>query len=117
MDLTDRAARLEVPTLLLCGSRDRLTPPALSEQLSVLIPRARLRTIEGAGHMLLLEVPERVNQEILTFARSILAPIEVRSVAAVEGRRGRSLARRLLDWARGVRSRMAVRNTGSPPGG
>src|SRR5260370_42373043 len=51
MDLTDRAARLEVPTLLLCGSRDRLTPPALSEQLSVLIPRARLRTIEGAGHM------------------------------------------------------------------
>jgi len=67
--------------------------------------------------MLLLEVPERVNQEILTFARSILAPIEVPSVDAVEGRRGRSLARRLLDWARGVRSGMAVRNTGSPPGG
>src|SRR5207302_123526 len=79
MDLTDQAPRLGVPTLLLCGSRDRLTPPALSEQLSVLIPRARLRTIEGAGHMLLLEVPERVNQEILTFARSILSPIEVPS--------------------------------------
>ena len=117
MDLTDQAPRLGVPTLLLCGSRDRLTPPALSEQLSVLIPRARLRTIEGAGHMLLLEVPERVNQEILTFARSILSPIEVPSVDAVEGRRGRSLARRLLDWARGVRSGMAVRDTGSPPGG
>src|SRR5258708_34764626 len=73
MDLTDRAARLEVPTLLLCGSRDRLTPPALSEQLSGLIPRARLTTIEGAGHMLLLEVPERVNQASLPFARAILA--------------------------------------------
>jgi len=116
MDLTDQATRLEVPTLLLCGSRDRLTPPALSEQLSVLIPRARLSTIEGAGHMLLLEAPERVNQEILAFARSILAPIDAPSVAAVEGRRGRSLARRLLDWARGVRSGVAVGNAGAPPG-
>jgi pimeloyl-ACP methyl ester carboxylesterase len=117
MDLTDQATRLKVPALLLCGSRDRLTPPALSEQLGVLIPRARLRTIEGAGHMLLLEEPERVNQEILAFARSILAPIEMPSVGAEEGRRGRPLARRLLDWVRSVWSGMAVRETGSRPGG
>jgi len=57
-----------------------------------------------------------VNQEILAFARSILAPIDAPSVAAVEGRRGRSLARRLLDWARGVRSGVAVGNAGAPPG-
>ena len=102
MDLTDQAPRLGVPTLLLCGSRDRLTPPALSEQLSVLIPRARLRTIEGAGHMLLLEVPERVNQEVLNFARSLTAQAAVPPVTVVQNRRGHSLVLRFFDWVRGL---------------
>src|SRR5207245_11527592 len=70
MDLTRQATELEAPTLILCGSRDRLTPPALSEHLRKLIPRSRLSLVEGAGHMVLLEAPERVNQETLGFAAS-----------------------------------------------
>lgn len=100
MDMTEPARRLDVPTLVLCGSRDRLTPPALSAQLGELIPRSRLRTIEGAGHMLLLEVPERVNREMLSFAGSVLA---LPSLAVGEDRPRRSRARRLLDWVRGKR--------------
>lgn len=99
MDMTEPARRLDVPTLVLCGSRDRLTPPALSAQLGELIPRSRLRTIEGAGHMLLLEVPERVNREMLSFAGSVLA---LPSLAVGEDRPRRSRARRLLDWVRGL---------------
>jgi pimeloyl-ACP methyl ester carboxylesterase len=99
MDLTEQASRLDIPTLILCGSRDRLTPPALSERLGELIPRSRLRIIEGAGHMLLLEVPERVNQELLAFAGPVTAPPD--AAPAVEDRRGRSLVRRALDWVRG----------------
>jgi len=57
-----------------------------------------------------------VNQEMLASARSTRAPIDAPSVAAGEGGRGRSLARRLLDWARGVRSGVAVGNAGAPPG-
>ncbi len=75
----------------------------LAEHLRTLIPRSRLETIEGAGHMLLLEVPERVNQELLSFASSILGQGEPPSFIIREGRRGRSLVRRLLDWVRGLR--------------
>ncbi len=98
MDLTQQATALEVPTLVLTGSRDRLTPPALSEHLRALIPRARLGIIEGAGHMLLLEVPDRVNQAILDFAASLR--VEVRSAVFARELRSVSLIRRLLDWAR-----------------
>ena len=38
MDLTGPASRLEVPTLILVGSQDRLTTPALAQHLSELIP-------------------------------------------------------------------------------
>lgn len=87
MDLTQQAARLTVPTLILCGSRDTLTPPTLSEQLHRLIPKSRLSILDGAGHMLLLEAPDLVNQAMESFVRSLMA----------DGRSGRGMIRRLLD--------------------
>jgi pimeloyl-ACP methyl ester carboxylesterase len=102
MDLSAEAARLDVPTLVLGGSKDRLTPPALAERLSELIPGSRLGIIEGAGHMVLLEVPERVNHEILSFVGSVVALADVPSCPAVADRRGRSLARRLLATLKSV---------------
>src|SRR5439155_395135 len=42
MDLTEQAGGLDVPTLVLAGSRDRLTTPALAERLSALIRGARV---------------------------------------------------------------------------
>ncbi len=53
-------ARVDVPTLVMCGRGDRITPPELSEELAALIPGARLEWIENAGHMGLIEQPERV---------------------------------------------------------
>ena len=38
-----RRGDIDVPTLVLCGTEDRITPPALSEELAALIPGARLR--------------------------------------------------------------------------
>ena len=104
MDLSEQAARLDVPALILCGSRDRLTPPALSEHLGELIARSRLRIIEGAGHMLLLEAPDLVNHEILQFVGAVEAP----SVAAParEDRHGHSRTGRLVDWVSGLAGRL-----------
>ena len=96
MDLTEPAARLDVPTLILCGSRNTLTPPALSERLASLIARSRLRIIEGAGHMLLLEVSASVNQEILAFAGAVAVPAV--AVPAVGDRRAHLLAQRVFEW-------------------
>ena len=101
MDLSQAATQLDVPTLVMCGSRDKLTPPALSERLRALIPRSRLSLVEGAGHMLLLEVPTRVNQEILDFAASLGVKATTPLSEVAHGRRGGRLLRRLLDWARG----------------
>lgn len=71
MDVTDLARGVNVATLVLCGSRDALTPPALSAALCELIPNARVSLVEGAGHMLHLEAPQRVNDEIRTFIASL----------------------------------------------
>jgi hypothetical protein len=89
------AQKLRVPTLILCGDRDKLTPPALSKQLSELIPGSRLLTVEAAGHMLPLEAPGLVNQEILNFV-NLVAPREVRLVPLVSGIMKRSILRRLI---------------------
>lgn len=48
------------PTLVLCGGEDALTPLHLHEEMADAIPGARLRVIEGAGHLATLERPEEV---------------------------------------------------------
>ena len=60
-DQRDRAAAVGVPTLVLCGEEDRITPPALSEELAALIPGAQLAIIHGAGHLANIEQPGAFN--------------------------------------------------------
>ena len=60
-DQRDRARAIAVPTLILCGTEDRVTPPALSKQLLTLIAGARLMWIDGAGHLPNLEQPASFN--------------------------------------------------------
>jgi 3-oxoadipate enol-lactonase len=60
-----------VPTLVLVGSRDTLTPPAMAEDLVAGIPGARLATIPGAGPLSNLEQPQLFNKELTTFLRSV----------------------------------------------
>ena len=42
-DQRERVAKIRVPTLVLCGDQDKVTPPALSRELAQLIPGARLQ--------------------------------------------------------------------------
>ncbi len=51
---------IRVPTLVMCGREDALTPPPLSEELAETIPNARLVWVDGAAHMVPLEQPEQV---------------------------------------------------------
>ena len=60
-DQRDRARQIDVPTLVICGAQDKVTPPALSTQLVELIPGARYAQIEGAGHLSNLEKPKEFN--------------------------------------------------------
>lgn len=70
-DQRDRAAAIDVPTLVLVGDEDAITPPALSEELAALIPSAALRLIPAAGHLANLEQPAEFNQAIDEFLATI----------------------------------------------
>lgn len=65
MDQQATARRCRVPTLILCGEYDRLTPVKRHEFLAELIPHAGLEIISGAGHLPGLEQPASVNQALL----------------------------------------------------
>ena len=59
-DHREALAQLDMPVRVLCGVADRITPPALSQELAALIPGASLHPIEQAGHMLPCEQPDAV---------------------------------------------------------
>ena len=70
-DQRERAAAIAVPTLVLVGDEDRITPPALSRELAALVPEARLEVIAGAGHLANIEQPEAFNRAIDLFLAEI----------------------------------------------
>jgi non-heme chloroperoxidase len=69
MNLLEGIATIEVPTTVLVGSRDRLTLPAKAEEMVGAIPGSRLVTLPNRGHMLPLEDPDAVTDEILRAAK------------------------------------------------
>lgn len=60
MDLRAGLAGVELPVVIVSGTRDAVTPPAFSRRMAELLPRSRLEVVPGAGHMLPFEVPDRL---------------------------------------------------------
>lgn len=71
LDLVAELDRIAVPTLVVCGNHDLLTPPAESRLIAERIPGARLVMYEDAGHMIMLERAEELGALILDFAREV----------------------------------------------
>lgn len=59
-DSRDSLAQIAVPTLVLVGEADALTPPADSQAMAAAIPGAKLVTVPGAGHLTPMERPGAV---------------------------------------------------------
>ncbi len=61
MDLWHAVARLTIPTLVVAGERDRLTPPAHARRIAETLPRsAGLIVLPETGHMSPLERPQEI---------------------------------------------------------
>ena len=61
--------RVEVPTLVITGDRDRMTPRGLSQQMVRKIPHAEILVVRGGTHYTSVEFPELVNLRIERFFR------------------------------------------------
>jgi pimeloyl-ACP methyl ester carboxylesterase len=68
LDLTDDLERIALPTLVVCGTADLITPPSESRRIARRIPGARLELVDGAGHMLMLERSDALDSLIADFA-------------------------------------------------
>lgn len=62
-------AAITAPTLILCGTRSPAPSRAITRMLTDILPRARHRTIDGAGHMAPITHPAAVNRLILDHLR------------------------------------------------
>jgi len=70
-DVTNRLADIRAPTLVICGTGDKLTPNHFSETLASQIPGAALQTVDEAGHMLVLEQPRYLAKLMSVFLATI----------------------------------------------
>jgi 3-oxoadipate enol-lactonase len=70
-DQRDRAGAIRVPTLVIVGDQDVVTPVDLSNALVEIIPDARMQVIPGAGHLGNLEKPDAFNAIVDEFVREL----------------------------------------------
>ncbi len=70
-DLRQECAAVQVPTLVLAGGYDRLTPPAASEFLARGIPGARLQSLPKSAHAPFISHPQAFTEALLGFARDL----------------------------------------------
>jgi len=73
MDLTEQVRRIDLPSLVICGEEDKMTPPALSQEIAADLRGAQACFIKSAGHMVMMENPESFNQSLIAFAESLPA--------------------------------------------
>jgi 3-oxoadipate enol-lactonase len=72
-DQTELLPTINVPTLIVVGSEDALTPPADAEAMRAKIEGSRLFVVEGAGHLSNVERPEEFNRALGEFLRALPA--------------------------------------------
>ncbi|WP_104082664.1 alpha/beta fold hydrolase [Cryobacterium sp. Y11] len=69
-DVSEFAARIRQPTLLIAADRDDITPLAAQHRLQGLFPNATLRVIDNVGHLIHYETPKPA----ATYIREFLVP-------------------------------------------
>jgi pimeloyl-ACP methyl ester carboxylesterase len=62
---------IDVPTLVIVGEHDVLTPPDDARAIAQAVSGSELVTIEQAGHMSNLENPEAFNTALIAFLKTL----------------------------------------------
>jgi pimeloyl-ACP methyl ester carboxylesterase len=70
-DIMDKVNQIAVPTLVICGTEDDMTPLKYAQYLVDKIVGARLVVVDTGSHHCFLEKPLEVNQAIEEFLKSL----------------------------------------------
>jgi len=70
-DTTDYLSKIKIPTLLLCGKYDKLTPPNAMQEVAEKINKSEFYIVPNAGHITPIENPEFITEKISNFVQSI----------------------------------------------
>ena len=70
-DVMERVSKIDVPTLIICGSQDRMTPPSRSAYLHERIKDSQMHILEETGHMAMIEKPDEVAGLLAKFVDQI----------------------------------------------
>ena len=65
----DIAGRITCPVTVIVGSEDKMTPPKATAQLVAGFQEVDLRHLEGVGHMMMIEAPDRIREMMLSALR------------------------------------------------
>ena len=71
-DVMKEVEKIDLPTLILCGEDDALTPAPYSQFLHSRIKGSRLEVLPNAGHMVMMESPQAFNEKINRFIEEIV---------------------------------------------
>ncbi len=61
---------ISIPTLVICGEEDKLTPPEVMKSMAEIINNSTFVVIAGAGHMAPIEASDIANEKIKEFLKS-----------------------------------------------
>jgi pimeloyl-ACP methyl ester carboxylesterase len=64
-DSTPLLPTIAIPSVVISGKLDRLTPPGVAEELASTIPGAKLELLRGAAHLSNLEAPAPFNEALV----------------------------------------------------
>lgn len=122
MDKVAALARFDgIESLVLSGMQDRLTPPEHSEQIVRHLPGAEHVLVADAGHVIMLEHPELLSEQLLALAERATRSAQVRGLDAGDGARpagpGAAVRRTVTDLASAQRARRARARSGEPRAG
>ena len=68
-DTTNYLSKINIPTLIIVGENDALTPPAVMKSLNESIPNSKFVVINDSGHMTPIEKPVAVNEAFDSFLK------------------------------------------------
>ncbi len=70
-NLGEELNQIKVPTCLIWGKNDTVTPPFVAEEFKKLIPHSELHFIDKCGHAPMMEVPHEFNEILASFLNSL----------------------------------------------